>query len=97
MSRRSERIRVKQIGVGTLRTPIGDATEEEVTESTRSANDDGVTPNSTERIALDGNTTKQSHVNLTGKKGTVFQIGTWNVRTLNQDGKLKLLLGYSWP
>ena len=45
-----------------------------------------------ERIALDGNTTKQSHVNLMGKKGTVFQIGTWNVRTLNQDEKLELLL-----
>ena len=54
MSRRSERIRVKQMGVSTLRTHIGDATEEEVAESTRSTNDDGITPNSTERIALDG-------------------------------------------
>ena len=42
MSRRSERIHVKQMGVGTLRTPIGDATEEEVAESTRSANGDDV-------------------------------------------------------
>ena len=63
-----------------------------VAESTRSENDDGFTPNSTERTALDGNTTKQFHVNLIGKKGTVFQIGTWNVRTLNEDGKLELLL-----
>ena len=78
MSRRSERIRIKQMGVGTLRTPIGDATEEEVAESTRSANDDGgITPNSTERIALNGNTTKQSHVNLIGKKGMALVKTKW--------------------
>ncbi|XP_072048767.1 craniofacial development protein 2-like [Amphiura filiformis] len=80
------------MGVGTLRAPIRDATEEEVAEPERSANDDGVTPNPTERIALDGSITNRSHVNLMGKKGKVFQIGTWNVRTMNQDGKLELLL-----
>ncbi len=91
MSRRSERLRVKQMGAGTLRGPIRDATEEEVAEPV-SANDDSVTPNSTERISLDGSITNQSRVNLMGKTGKAFQIGTWNVRTLNHDGKLELLL-----
>ena len=79
-----------EVGVETLRIPTRNATGEEVAGTGDGANDGG-TRKSSERISLDGDATHQPSVNLCKKNG-VLCIGTWNVRTMNELGKLELLL-----
>ena len=82
---------ISEVGVGTLRMPTQNATEEEVTATARYAHDNGTPKSTQERISSDGKTSNQSAVNLC-KKNNVLRLGTWNVRSMNQLGKIELLL-----
>ena len=98
MMHKKRRNRVmSEVEVETLRAPTRNATGEEVMESDGDTHDDNGIRNSSERttsdgrISFDGDISQQTTVNLCSKK-KVLRIGTWNVRTMDPLGKLKLLL-----